>query len=217
MAILERKMTTWGTVYWRDQSGKEYGRVVMGAVWPGSKPGFAVVLGEDELKRGKMNYYVLAELEEPELQSFIRACYDFAGAYAVTDIYGDPADNVANEFLARFNEELRTRRQEGFYVTAPPLFKTPDCFEYCCRTIQKHTGVNAKTLHIGEKSRLAAYLLELRPDELKTAKAADYPAIAALGYALTSLDAHAAFDPVNKNMNRQEVDYDIFTFNQGQK
>lgn len=209
--ILEKKTTARRTIYWRDTStGKEYGRVNMGLAWPGKHPGFAVVLAEDEFSPNELHYYVLAEIEESSMTSFLRSCYELVGLYALTDIYGDTAEKVANEFLRSFNEELRERRQQGFHITPPPMFKSPNCFELCVRVIQKHTEAAGKTLHLGEKSRLPGYLLELRPSDLKSANACDHPAIAALGYALTPMDIWTACDPEESIPQQQETDYDPF-------
>jgi hypothetical protein len=210
MSILTKKTSARGTPFWKGLDGKEYGRVNIGMMWPGKHPGFAVVLGEDEFKNHELHRYVLAEIEEPGLKAFIRSCYDLAGLYAVSDIYGDRSDKVANDFLRRFNDELHERREVGFHILSSPMFNSPECFELCARTIQKHTEADAKTLHFGEKSRLPAYLLELRPSELKTATAADHPAIAALGFALTPMDIWPSFDPEEMKPQRQVTNYDVY-------
>jgi hypothetical protein len=209
MNILEKRIACDGKVYWLNpESKREYGRAAAGLVWPGKNPGYAVIVGEDEMKDTASqvrHYHILAEIEDAGLEAFIVRCHEQAGLFSVTDWYGDSSDRVAGEFLSTYNADLYKRRQQGFYISRAPLLNEPSCFEYGVQTIYKHTKAGKKTLHIGDKSKLPGYLLELRPEEIKTARAGDYPAIAALGYALAALDTWPA---TNLTRNKQQVEND---------
>ncbi|GEM_PF-1268581 len=227
LSALEKKVAFCGDVYWRNPETKEeYARVVAGVQFPGKKPGFAVVLGETEIRdpaSQSRNYYILAELEDAGLQSFIERCHEAAGLYACADWYGDPADRVAQEFLYEFNRQLQEKRQRGFYLSRPPLFGEKAQFEYCCQTIFKHVRAGRKTLHFGPASKLPGFLLEFGQEQIRSGKPEDFPAIAALGFALTALDTWPArgpapqarnavdYDPFDSSSwDRQRSDYDIF-------
>jgi len=227
MNTLEKKVTFCGEIYWHNpETGVEYARVAAGVQFPGKKQGFACVLGETEARDAaglSRNFHLLAEIEEAGLQTFIERVNELKQIFSIVDIYGDPNDRTAQEFLYAFNLELRERRQRGFYLSRPPLLGEKGQFEYCCQVIFKHVRAGRKTLHFGPASKLPAYLLEFGQEHIRSGRPDDFPAIAALGYVLTALDiwqawkpdtrirAAADYDPFDSSFwDRQPSEYDIF-------
>lgn len=212
MNTFEKKIAFCGDVYWLNpETGAEYARVAAGVQFPGKKPGFACVLGETEIRdsAGLSRYYhLLAEIEEAGLQTFIERVYELTQIFSIVDVYGDPNDRTAQEFLYAFNRELQERRQRGFYLSRPPLLGEKGQFEHLCQVIFKHVRAGKKTLHFGPASKLPAYLLEFGQEQIRSGKPDDFPAIAALGYVLTALDTWQAWRAETRM--RAAVDYDPF-------
>lgn len=211
---LEKKIGCDGAVYWIDAETKqEYSRIVAGLQWPGRKRGFCCVLGESEIKdpvTQSRNFYVLAEIEDVGVQTFIEKMHEAAGLYCLSDFYGDASDRMGSEFLYQFNLQLQGRRQVGFYISRPPLFGEKQCFPHLCQAIFSHLRAGRKTLHFGPASKLPSYLLEFGQEQLRGGKPEDFPAIAALGYALTALSTWTASPQDRRTGQAAITDYDVF-------
>jgi len=212
MILLEKKIANSGEVYWvHPETGKAFRRVVAGVAWPGIKPGFLVIVAEDEAEDSLLHerhLWLMAETEERDMTEFIRRCSQWRGIYSVDNLYGDPSNNAAKELVWQFNTNVTDKNNNGLYIEKAPLIEDPKSFEFCVQIIRRHLPETRKTLHLGADSRLPA-ILASAGDLVMTAQADDYPAIAALGYAVGALDV---WKPQERQIQRAMDDhYDIFT------
>lgn len=222
MIILEKKIGyTRDSVHWIDrENNRFFRRVVGGCAWPGSKPGFAVVVAEldnEDPLTHERHLYLINELDGSgligrDLLGFIQRLSELRGIYGLENIYGEPKRGSAREVLNNFNESLPDQGRDGLYIEKAPLIDDPKCFEFCIQIIRKHLVEGRKTLHLGQDSRLPG-LLAGAGDAVMTGNADDFPAIAALGYAVGALDVWKPSDgPLRDTQN---TDYDIFTLDAG--
>ena len=212
--LLERKTACSGSTYWQNpKTGIEYRKVVMGFSWPGKKPGYIIVFSEDRYRDARSDNYsinVVTEFEQHGMDVFVEKLHEVAGLYCVTDLYGDPDDKVGRDFLYSFNDKLSRRGRQGIYISRPPMIGERQCFEYGVQTILKLLRAGKKVLFLGEHSRLPSYLLELQPQDVGKADPGNYPAVAALGYAVTALTCWPAREGQDQAPQRAITDYDVF-------
>ena len=102
--------------------GRDFGRVFGGLAWPCDKPGFAVIVGEERFPAiGTKDYhsYLIAEVEEQNLQSLISWCAELAGIYNVQNFYGRRHPPCTRYLNAR-NREAREKGLPEFRVSQAP-------------------------------------------------------------------------------------------------
>lgn len=224
MVILEKKIGYQrDSVMWIDrQNDRIFRRVVAGVHWPGARPGFAVIVGEldnVDITSGARHLHLINELDGGEIHGrdllgFIRRLSELRGIYGLESIYGDPGRKSAQEVVSAFNDSLPDKGRNGLHIEQAPLIDDPKCFEFCIQIVRKHLVEGRKTLHLGKDSRLPG-ILASAGDVIMTAKADDYPAIAALGYAVGALDT---WKPMEGRMNQvQNGPYDVFTLDQNKQ
>jgi len=193
------------------ETGVKYRRVVGGFAWPGIKPGFFVIVAEDfeedcSLKTRHMR--ILVEIEDDRVNELFRRSLESTEKYKAEDVYGDSENKPMMALLRQFNETLYKEKLPTLHLCPAPEVQEPKAFESYIHTIKNHLHPDRKTLHFGEESKIPGYLMKLSPEELMKATASDYPAIAALGYAVSYLDTYQLSEiefHVNKNLGKSYV------------
>ena len=183
-------------VFVDQDTGKEYQRIVGSLAWPHvGKPGFALVLGEDfeeESNFKDRHLWVLKEVEESDVADLLRRCQTLREVFQAKDWFGDIWNRPMMAVLHHLDKEIEIKN--WFSVGAALYADDPRALGYYLPLIREHIG-NRKILHFGKESKLAGYVAQAGPEALGQAPA-EYPPIAALGYALSYLVIHRP-DPVS--------------------
>jgi hypothetical protein len=107
--MIERIEDRDGRIFFQDKDGKaKYARVIGGLGWPGIKPGFAVVLGEDfdEDPSLKIRHVkVFAKIEEENIEMLFQKCLGARDRYQVEDFFGNDESKGMMEFLYDFSRK----------------------------------------------------------------------------------------------------------------
>ena len=165
-------------------NGRHYQRIVGGLAWPGIKPGFAVILGENLRKDYDLNAHhirILAEFESLDIEELFKWCV-FSHSWFKGEWY------LSLENKPMMGLVYNDNRFEHLSIGRAPYSADPKGFRFYVAIFRRHLQSEKKTLHLGENSRLPSYLLELDTKDISTADIDEFPAVAALGYALTTLD-----------------------------
>jgi hypothetical protein len=195
MPLIEKRQRDWPTTesYLINVKTEErLNRVIGGIGWPGKNPGFLVIVAEDYEKdetSKKRHYRILAEYESQSLIDLLRRGAEFRANLCADLFYGDKKERWAMEHM----------RKSGFYlnVTSAPFVDDPTAFKGYMHTIRELANPTTKRLHFGSESQLPSRLAALIPDDMMaTAKVAfeQYPAITALGFAVSALEIYS-YDP----------------------
>lgn len=182
------------TFYHEWNSLRKFRRILGGLAWPGVKPGFAVVLGEEWQKDYEVDVYHLhwlAEVEEVNIERLLEWCSFFEVMSPDVDwqFFGDVRNKPAMSFWFDMQDKFMEKRRRGFSIVKAPYADSPRSFQFLVNNLWRHLTPGRKTLHLGAGSKLAGYLTELAPEEIVKASEEEYPAIAALGYAVATLSA----------------------------
>jgi hypothetical protein len=174
------------------KTGARYRRVVGGLAWPGLNPGFAVIVAEDLKKDDALDVRhlrVLDEAEEARIEDLIRWCDMIEANCKMVSLtwHTNLNNRPAMEFVYQFRKNLQGTGRHGFSLSNAPYVDDPRGFEFAVNMLKKHLFKERKYLHLGETSKLPGYLMNLDTMELKKERAEDFPAIAALGYAVATL------------------------------
>jgi hypothetical protein len=192
--FIEKKIGLDSKVYLFDpKTGKEYGerRIIGGLAWPHiEKPGFAVVVAEErflDMDLDARHIRVLAEVEAAgaaDLNRLFRRCLEFQErCLGAVRWFGDTGNLPMMDFLRRFNDEQGENKLSLF---AGKYIDDPNGLRAYIGAITELTEPNRKILHFGETAKLPAYLTQFQKEDV-TRSAREFPAIAALGYAVTDL------------------------------
>jgi len=188
--IIEKITDRDGTEIFEDKATKtKYARILGGLSWPGTKPAFVVVVAEDLIEDPTLkarHVRVLAEIEEPNLQTLFQKCLDLRDRYQVEDFYGNRENSLMMDFLYEFNRNLK----EGVSPLGLWLAPFPEELKFHVYVVRQFLEQGKKILHFGEKSVLRGYLMELGKEEAMRAGVLDYPPIAALGYVLSHIKSY---------------------------
>jgi len=170
----------------------EYLCVAGGLAWPGSRPGFCLVMAASEPRKDVIQYHVLEEAEResvwPLLDDAYRMYLKYGHGLKVIpwQFYGDPESGYA-EALRKFNEKLDKQGKPQIpFLTYPAHYADTNKMAIYARTIHDVTMTPGR-LHLHGNDRISKYLELFQQIDMETAKPQEYPAIAALGYALTWL------------------------------
>ena len=165
---------------------REYQRIVGGMMWPGSKPGYCVVLGQARFKNPQTklpDIWTVAEHEEDDVTELLRTCALWTKEYCCEKWYGHPADYGMMRILHRFNE----KRPHKPLSIIPALGEEEEReLEFYVNLIRIATSTNCKVLQFNE-SKLPQKMFEMDPDSIKK-KCEEYPAVSALGFALCAME-----------------------------
>ena len=182
--------------YWNAETSEEYLILAGGFAWPGMKPGFALVIavmGDGDTPHFK----VVAEIEAWGVEELIRAAYDLYEKYGVNCRqipflwYGDPESGYST-FINRFNEELTKKGKQKMFIHVPsPYQGNPDAFPLYLQIIYELVDEKKKRLYFGPRSRLPSYLRQLSRATAHNGNEHSFPAINALGYAVSAVISYA--------------------------
>jgi hypothetical protein len=165
-----------------DQTGNEYQRIVGGLGFScGDKPGFAVIVGEERVKKyhRKPNFWVLTEHEDFNVSNLLLACTALGRKFHVSQWYGDTGNRPMMEFVYKLKIPLS--------LTSAPFIDDPNALNSYIAQIRGCTTPGKKRLHLGNSS-LGTRLLEIPAEKIRRAtKAQDFPMLVALGGTLTAL------------------------------
>jgi hypothetical protein len=190
--MIQRKMETVGEPgepgvesFTDDQIGGKYRRIVGAMAWPfAAKQGFAVVIAEDfdeDPNLKARHLWVLQEVEEIDVADLIRRCQDFRETFQAKHWVGNTRNKSMMSVLYHLGKKWD--HKERFSFNAAPHADDPQGLGYYLPIIKEQMAINRKVLHFGEGSKLPGYLAEMAPETLNQ-DPAEYPPIAALGYAL---------------------------------
>jgi hypothetical protein len=166
----------------------ELGRIVGGLAWPGEKPGFAVVIGEDlypklgsGLFNGLYHYYLLGEYEGWDLGELLTCCTYFTRYFNIKDFYARTNYKPSMDWIYSWNRN----EKEKFYPSYATGSKENGQITWQINNLL-HCA-NKQTLHLSRGPKTEGYLREIQQIDISTATDMQFPSIAALGYAVSSL------------------------------
>jgi hypothetical protein len=165
-----------------------YHRIVGGLAFPSHKPGNLVTIAEDlheDPAYKKRHLHLLAEYEHFDLTKLLRKATEFVGSIDFLNFYGQlTKDN--QRFLTLFNSESRKNHHPGIYLSSAP-YTDDDSISFHVNLLRSILTPNSKLLHLGESSKIPSYLQEIQNEDVTSATNSNYPAVAALGYAVSAL------------------------------
>jgi hypothetical protein len=190
MKVIDKAYLGKTPVYLHPEADRDYRRVVGGLAWPfPPRPGFLVVLAEDlraDKQSGLRSLWVIAEKEAEGIMEMHRHCLELSALYQAGPWYGNPANRTLMNLFNRQNREMTEARVKPLVLMAAPYHDDPRSLFYYLQTINSLARSSQKVLYFGESSQLPSCLINLALEEM-SGPAERQPAIAALGYALTSL------------------------------
>lgn len=166
-----------------------YQRIWGGVVWPGKNPGFAVVVAEEVSMDPAPKLFTLAEVEEEIMEKLIIRCIEMTSEFQVSDWHGRISDKESMFYLSDFNSKAIDHHRKTFDVMDAPYSKS-GLIQYHINILLEKLKPNNTKLFFHKESRLDSFLQDLPASKISTAKDIDYPAIAALGYVVSSFDLH---------------------------
>ena len=195
MITIEKIEDRDGKIFFQDKETKvKYVRVIGGLGWPGIKPAFAVVVGEDfnEDPSLKIRHLrVFSEIEEENIERLFQKCLEARERYQVEDFYGNTENKPMMDFLWAFNRKL----EDGVFQLSLGLAPFPEELKYHALVIRERIEQGESSLHLPENSLLKGYLMEFGEEQVQKANILDNPAVAALGYALSRIKAYPFVRP----------------------
>ncbi len=205
--------------YYDDTTDKMFQRIIAGVSWPGERPGFIAVIGEEvaeqppygEHGRKQPDVYLIAECEEESTGELIKRCLELKQKCKVSTFYGYSKYDQNMHFLALLNKRGREENRKQLSIQTAP-FSDDDFISYHINVLLERLSVNNKSLHLTENSKLPGYLQELQGGDVHNAKAKDFPAVAALGFAVSALTVYEykQNNPMALNNDEQNNIYDPF-------
>ena len=190
MSRLTREQWGEDSLYMDPIKNRVYRQIAGGLAWPAPPaPGFMVVMAEEgrlELESGQRVLWVLAEQEAQDLAAMYRYYREMSEEFLLRQWYGDTANRVMMHLFRGQQRQVQGEAQVPLVVLGAPYHDNPQALLFYVQTIQDLVKSSQKLLYLGENSSLPGNFLALSPEEL-TDKAADYPPVAALGYAVAAL------------------------------
>ncbi len=186
------------------ESQREYQRIVGGMMWPGKQPGFAIVLGQARWPNPQTkvpDLWICAEKQEASVQDLLAVCARWMKDYCCDKWYGHRDDFGMGRILCRFNE---TRPRHPVQVIPAMGEEEQDELQFYVDLIRIAISSSKKVLQL-HGSTLGEKMMEMDPDYHKK-DCTDYPAIAALGFALSAMEMYrggkakyaGAYEPLDK-------------------
>lgn len=162
----------------------DLGRIIGGMSWPGDKPGFAVVIGEERLPRaGSKSHHchILADSYSMSKPDFLSSVGELQALYHTLAFYGryEP-QNIVHLYL--HNSTTVRQGLSAIEFMSAPYSENGKVELYADMIIRRLSPVS-KTLHLGQCDIVKH--LNIAPDERSTADSKSHPAVAALGYAIS--------------------------------
>jgi hypothetical protein len=201
-----------GHTFYKDADFR-YSRIIGGIGWPGAKPGFIAVVGEDyhaaDLQGKVRHLRILAEVEEQDPGHLFQKAVDMRERFQIERFVADTENASMLSLLSDFNKGLDGAPALTLYDAA-----FPGDFQYHVSLIKSCVQPQSKTLHFGDKSLLRDYLLEINVDDVSKGKPGDYPVIMALGFIVSYIKSHPK-NPLEDRIKKQTPsgdDYNPLTY-----
>lgn len=160
-----------------------YSRIFIGAAWPAVRPGYLVVVGEDRMDRvlGLPVLHVLDEAADERLWHVVERLAAMREYYRAERVLVDGHHVAAMQFAEEYRERgLRCEHSLLCAMEGPCGYAMP----VLARLIE------VRRLVVPAGSRLAGELLTApRREDPATLRLSDYPALAALAFAVLGLEA----------------------------
>lgn len=167
------------------------GRIVGGIAWPPDldTEGCVCVVAEellpDEVDGKQRHCKAILAAYHRDCDEITRiAVEEFRSKFPEIQFYGH-VDAKINTHLYHWNQNRRRPGTHEFYVNQAPYAET-DKINFHVKMIRSCVRPDFKVLHFNPETRLIERLNQM-PVEFDKATSTDYPAIAALGYALATL------------------------------
>ena len=171
---------------------REYGRVFGGVVFPGERPGFAVVLGEDRLpiigNRHVYHQYLLGEFEAINHHDLLEACIELSSHFNV-DYFFWRFSQTHENLLQLWNRQQRQMGKPEILIYQADFSMDDGNIEQIMAILRNRLRADNKLLDLTPQSKLNGYFGEFPTAAIATAKDFEYPAISALGYASATLES----------------------------
>jgi len=175
-------------VYYRHiETGEEFYDISGALAWPSAdSAGFAVIVG---VKKGDDSqepaFEALAEVESPSVEGLLKASCAIRGKWGypeVLDVWQADAERFST-VAVDFNHNLK--RSDAMVLSDPYDFQRPNRTEIYLQRIFEL--IASRRLFLGDCSRLKGCLRDLPRDAAQTGQIEQWPAAAALGYAVHTL------------------------------
>ena len=168
------------------RNGEEFnlGRLYGAFTWPGERPGFIVIVGEEEnpdpaLGKYSHHYHLIDEAVHVKMLDLLEGCERFWNEYDLETLvyrYQEAGSNfldVYNEGNIPFDLDFASHTDSNGLI------------EYQISVIQALLAKSA--LHLPSNTQILRQMLKIKANEIHTVDDRAFPAVAALGYAVTSL------------------------------
>lgn len=173
-------------------------RTTGGLVWPcGETPGAVVVLGETRSRQnvlgGRHDVHVLVEERSADVSRLVTVMEIFTEELLVK-LWSTPLTDARAYLLDDANDERRKLRRPLIRYGDPQYWqgKGEGLMPYYHSLVQRRT-LSEKSLFFGKNSSAADEIGKLQAEDM-TGKPTDYPAAAALFFALAEIDVNPMAD-----------------------
>ncbi len=204
------------------ETGGEYSWLAGGVGWScGQMPGYCCIIGVEkpETNAGRIRFRVLDEQESPSVKSVLESCLylrDRWGYGKYSELfefwYGDykrfsPIINAFNSTLIRNPGDTN-----GLYFATPSAFEMENRFQIYVERIREclspdETG--QKRLVLRDCQIIRTRIQNMPPEAIDKADVDQFPAIAAVGFAVHSLSEAKPWESQVNNFNHDNFyDYD---------
>jgi len=201
-----------GFHFYHEAEDRLYQRVVAGFAAPSERPGTIVVLAEESFWRPLFQVHCLAEDEAPTLDKLIEAAIELKADYRITDFYGRTSNEDTRRFLELYNREQREKRMPTMEILSAPYSDSGDIASHI-NILRNRLHPDKKSLHLGKSKILPGALQEIPIDKLATATDTEFPAVAALGYAVAALTEWEYIGSGQRKKSSYNTDYDELSYN----
>ena len=176
------------------RNDRAYGKIVAGMCFPGRLPGYVCILGESfhpEHSIGPDIHRIdlLHEIEEMHGQVLLEKLADAVGTWEIDAVYGY-LDEHQRHYLSSFNSYARGQNRMPIGLQHPP-FAENDGIAVFIHILMDRLIPERKSFALFEGARLQSALMTLQAEEIPDARARDFPAIAAAGWAVSALTAYS--------------------------
>lgn len=176
-----------GKQFWASRSGHHYRSIVGGVCFPSAEPGFCVILGQDLHEHPQYKepeIHVLYEKMESDHNELFESMFVASLDHDFLDWYGHNDNSVMFRLFCKSNK-TPAGKQKIRLIPAPESSDN-DAFGMYLTLIRSFIMPSKPLVRFGTESRLPDYLQEVSYDASLTDLYA-YPAVTALGFALSAL------------------------------
>ncbi len=180
-----------GKKYYHADRYTTFDRIIGAIAWPGERPGFVVVVGETTLGR-EINRFILAESMTGSFGELLADAVKLQQRFDL-DRWNTVFVPGAQQYIDIFNRKAFDSNGVKVMSCQEPM-EPNDYIQMSIELILDSVKSGQKNLHFFGDSSLPAELQGL-PTNTSKLKIIDYPAVAALGYAIAYLDEFKKLAP----------------------